>query len=157
MMAGKFFRVRTIGLKVSVTSSRTFPMPAWPPCSLTPLCGIIPSWFSSTVLKIYQTRVFHIMTVESIAALVVQDLPFRCNHGELANLHNIIHDVKFFLCFQQMKYVYDAPVIVPNSSKPRECHLRSGDTFLWITLMNDNFNMYWTDLFDLYSLPFSIY
>ena len=44
------------------------------------------------------------MIVESIAALIEQDLPVSNNHDELVALHTIIHDTVIVLCFRQRYY-----------------------------------------------------
>ena len=63
------------------------------------------------------------MVVESISALIGQDLIAGHNHYELVALSTIIHNAVLIFCFLQRKYVRYAPVVKPDSSQPRNGYL----------------------------------
>ena len=71
--------------------------------------------------------ILHIMILESIAALIEHAVLVGNNHNELVALFTIIHDTVIIICFQQRKYVCDAPVVKPYGSETGESCLRPGD------------------------------
>ena len=77
------------------------------------------------------------MIVEFISALIEQDIPVSNNHDELVSLCYIIHDTVLIFWFWQRKYVRDAPVVKPDSSKPDEGYFCPDDPCSFITVEMD--------------------
>ena len=59
--------------------------------------------------------------------LLKQDLLVRNKSDELVSLRTIIHGAVLIVCFWKRKYVYDAPVVKPDSTKPGQGCLHSDD------------------------------
>ena len=71
----------------------------------------------------YQITIFRVVILESIAALVEQDLLIGNNHDELVSLRVIIHDAVLIFRFWQIKYFRYAPAVKPDKSEPGEGRL----------------------------------
>ena len=69
------------------------------------------------------------MVVESILALIGQDLISGNNHYELVALSTIIHNAVLIFCFLQRKYVRYAPVSKTDISEPVDSGLRPNGPF----------------------------
>ena len=67
------------------------------------------------------------MIVDSIETIIEQDLLVGYNQDELVTLRSIMHYAVLIFCFQQIKYVCNAPVVKPGGSKTEEGLLLPGD------------------------------
>ena len=72
-----------------------------------------------------------------MADLIEQDILVWHNHDELVALRATIHDAVLIFCFRQRKHVRNAPVIKPESSKPRDVHLLSDEPCSCIAVDTD--------------------
>ena len=78
--------------------------------------------------------ILHTMIVDSIETIIEQDLLVGYNQDELVTLRSIMHYAVLIFCYQQIKYVCNAPVDKPVGSEPRESCLRTDDPCLYIAV-----------------------
>ena len=120
-------------------------MPAWLPGPWQLCAGESFSVFFLCVDR-YQIMIFHIMILESIAALIEIHPLVRHNHDELVALRAIIHDAVLILRFWQRKYAQNAPVFKPDGSEPGEGRLHPDDPCSWIAVGTDELPIRVTDV-----------